>query len=191
MTTLSFSAINLVLPLRRIPAVSTKVKAVSPRWMVSSTASRVVPAMGETMARSSPSSALSSVDFPTFGRPMMATLMVASLACASAVASSASASGDAGGDGGLDTLGDVIEQFGETHAMFRRDGEEVRETERVKFVRQRFALLHVDLIDRQHDRLAEAAQHCSEIAIGSGNFGAAIQQEESRATRLGARRGPA
>ena len=41
--------------------------------MTSSTASRVVPAMGETMARSVPVRALSRVDLPTLGRPMMAT----------------------------------------------------------------------------------------------------------------------
>ena len=36
---------------------------------------RVVPAMGQTMARSWPVSVLSNVDLPTLGRPMMATLM--------------------------------------------------------------------------------------------------------------------
>src|SRR5664279_3701102 len=77
MTTLIFSAMSRVLPLRRMPAVSMKIYSVP--WCITawSTESRVVPAMGETMARSVPTSALSSVDLPTFGRPMIATLMPA------------------------------------------------------------------------------------------------------------------
>ena len=72
-TTLIFSAISFVLPLRRIPAVSTKRSVLPSNSTTSSTASRVVPAIGDTMAREVPVSALSSVDLPTFGRPMMAT----------------------------------------------------------------------------------------------------------------------
>jgi hypothetical protein len=71
-TTLSFSAISLVLPLRRMPAVSMMRYFLPSRMTTSSTASRVVPAIGETMARCLPVSRLSSVDLPTFGRPMMA-----------------------------------------------------------------------------------------------------------------------
>src|SRR5579864_7229662 len=44
-------------------------------WTISSTASRVVPGMGETIARSVPVSRLSSVDLPTLGWPIMATLV--------------------------------------------------------------------------------------------------------------------
>src|SRR5271169_3984341 len=40
----------------------------------SSTASRVVPGIGETMAREVPVSRFSSVDLPTFGCPIIATL---------------------------------------------------------------------------------------------------------------------
>ena len=78
-TTLSFSAISFVLPLRRMPAVSTKTYSVPPRITLSSTASRVVPAIGDTIARSCPVSAFSSVDLPTFGRPMIATLIALGL----------------------------------------------------------------------------------------------------------------
>ena len=69
MTTLSFSAIAFVLPFRRMPAVSTKTNLVPLRSIVSSTASRVVPAMGETIDRSWPVNAFKRVDFPTFGQP--------------------------------------------------------------------------------------------------------------------------
>src|ERR1035438_9891929 len=90
MTTLIFSAMSRVLPLRRMPAVSMKIYSVP--WCITawSTESRVVPATGETMARSSPVSALSRVDLPTFGRPMMATLIPAG--AGGAVGSSAGAS---------------------------------------------------------------------------------------------------
>src|ERR1022692_3317313 len=77
MTTLIFSAMSRVFPLRRMPAVSMKIYSV-PWWITAwSTESRVVPATGDTMARSSPVRALSRVDLPTFGRPMMATLIPA------------------------------------------------------------------------------------------------------------------
>ena len=75
MMTESFSAMRRVLPLRRMPAVSTKRKSCAPRVTTSSTASRVVPAMGLTMARALPVRALSKVDLPTLGRPMMAILV--------------------------------------------------------------------------------------------------------------------
>ena len=71
-TTLSFSAISCVLPLRRMPAVSTNRSLLPSNSTTSSTASRVVPAIGDTIARDVPVSAFSSVDLPTFGRPMMA-----------------------------------------------------------------------------------------------------------------------
>mmetsp|Transcript_8624 Transcript_8624/g.16698 ORF Transcript_8624/g.16698 Transcript_8624/m.16698 type:complete len:247 (-) Transcript_8624:937-1677(-) len=58
----------------RIPAVSTRrnLSPVSSQNTVVSTASRVVPAVELTTARSSPTSALSSEDLPTLGRPRMA-----------------------------------------------------------------------------------------------------------------------
>lgn len=59
----------------RSPAVSRKRNTRPSIWAVSSTMSRVVPCMGLTMARSSPTSWLSSVDLPTLGAPMMATGM--------------------------------------------------------------------------------------------------------------------
>ena len=67
MTTLSFSASSFVLPLRRMPAVSTKRSALPSNSTTSSTASRVVPAIGETMARVVPVSAFSSVDLAHIG----------------------------------------------------------------------------------------------------------------------------
>ena len=68
------SAIVLVLTLRRrrIPAVSTSRQGRFSRTMLVSIVSRVVPRIGLTMARCSPQIALSRLDLPTLGRPMMA-----------------------------------------------------------------------------------------------------------------------
>ena len=82
MTTESFSAMRCVLPLRRMPAVSMKRKRRPLRSTISSTASRVVPGIGETMARSEAVRQFSSVDLPTLGWPMMATLVSCELVCA-------------------------------------------------------------------------------------------------------------
>ena len=65
-----------VLDGRRRPAVSMKRTGPSVVSTTVSMASRVVPGMSCTMARSSPRSLLKRVDLPTLGRPMMATLGV-------------------------------------------------------------------------------------------------------------------
>ncbi len=65
-----------VLDGRRSPAVSMNRTGPSGVSTTVSMASRVVPGMSCTMARSSPRSLLKSVDLPTLGRPMMATLGV-------------------------------------------------------------------------------------------------------------------
>ena len=59
--------------LRRMPAVSISTYS-CPSGAVNrvSMASRVVPAMSETITRSSPSSRLTSDDLPTFGLPVTA-----------------------------------------------------------------------------------------------------------------------
>ena len=58
----------------RSPAVSHSVKRTPESSMLSSTASRVVPARAETMARSDPSSALSTELLPVFGLPASTTV---------------------------------------------------------------------------------------------------------------------
>ena len=64
--------------LRRSPAVSTSTNVVSPRVSTVSIVSRVVPGTSETITRSSPSSAFRSDDFPTLGRPRIATRIASS-----------------------------------------------------------------------------------------------------------------
>ena len=116
---------RLVLPLRRMPAVSMKTYSVPSRVTVSSTASRVVPAIGETMARSCPVSAFSRVDLPTFGRPMMATLMSSGFGGASSAASVA-----------RNARGHMVEQGVDADAVLRRDREHIGDAELVKSVGQ-------------------------------------------------------
>ncbi len=67
----------------RSPAVSTRRMGTPPISIGSRKASRVVPASGVTMARSSPASRLSRLDLPTFGRPAITTLIpvASSLPC--------------------------------------------------------------------------------------------------------------
>ena len=57
----------------RKPAVSTRVRAMPSRWIVSRSTSRVVPGISVTIARSLAAKRLSRLDLPAFGRPMMTT----------------------------------------------------------------------------------------------------------------------
>ena len=59
-------------PVSRRPAVSRRVTRTPPSITACSTTSRVVPAMGVTMARSKPAKRLSRVLLPTLGLPTMA-----------------------------------------------------------------------------------------------------------------------
>ena len=65
-----FSTTSVVV---RMPTVSIKRTKVPETLIVSSIVSRVVPCMLLTSARSSPTSALSRVDFPAFVSPTIAT----------------------------------------------------------------------------------------------------------------------
>ena len=58
--------------------MSTRTNVESSRRKTVSIESRVVPGTSETMTRSPPTSALRSDDFPTFGRPRIATLIASS-----------------------------------------------------------------------------------------------------------------
>ena len=61
------------LPRLRSPAVSTSVYCLPARRNGTSIGSRVVPGVPNAITRSSPTSALTSVDLPTFGLPTIAT----------------------------------------------------------------------------------------------------------------------
>jgi len=76
--TLYFSIASSTLLLRRIPAVSMKMNFPNRFSINVSVASLVVPAIFETMTRSSPAMALISEDLPTFGLPITATRILSS-----------------------------------------------------------------------------------------------------------------
>ena len=65
-------SIRSVCECREEYAVSIKRNKVPPRTQVSSIVSRVVPAISDTIARSSPTRALSRVDLPALGAPRIA-----------------------------------------------------------------------------------------------------------------------
>ncbi|OQA02540.1 MAG: hypothetical protein BWY68_00962 [bacterium ADurb.Bin400] len=84
--TLKLSTVSLVIfPRRRIPAVSI----ILIMWFLCSnkilTTSRVVPASSETIARFLPIIVFSNVDLPTFGLPIIATLITGFGACSSVI----------------------------------------------------------------------------------------------------------
>ena len=116
------------------------------------------------MVRSCPTRAFSSVDLPTFGRPMIATLM--RLGC-SAASSSAR----------MKFLCDVVEQVANPRRCSAETGNRSFKAELVELLRQDFALRRVDLVDRERNRLAELAQHCRKLPVGRGKFAAAIDQK--------------
>ena len=63
-----------------MPAVSTRCSITRPSGRSRSSVSRVVPAIGVTMAASSPASALYSELLPRFGAPQMTVLMPSKIA---------------------------------------------------------------------------------------------------------------
>ena len=52
------------------------------------------------------------------------------------------------------------------------------EPERMKLVRQRFALGAIDLVHCHRDRLPQLVQHARQVAIDAGNFAAAVDQKD-------------
>jgi hypothetical protein len=92
MTTDSFSAIRWVLPLRRMPAVSTKRKVVA--FVVHNFVDGIAGGAGDGRDDGAdvPVRALSRVDLPTLGRPMMATWFRAARMRRGCVLSSSSSS---------------------------------------------------------------------------------------------------
>ena len=77
-STLYFSTPGTIRPRRRMPAVSIKVIGMFSWIRFVSTASRVVPGIGLTIARSFPRILFSRLDLPTFGFPTMAILIESS-----------------------------------------------------------------------------------------------------------------
>jgi hypothetical protein len=71
----------------------------------------------------------------------------------------------------------VIDQRIYADAMLRGDGENIADSKRIEAVRQIFARPGIRLVHGQRDGLAQTQQHAREIAVGRGDFGAAVHQE--------------
>ena len=111
-----------------------------------STASRVVPGVASTTTRSSPSSALTREDLPTFGLPTSATRTGAAPA----------SSGARGLREGLQDLGHHVV---EADRVLRRDRVDPVDAEAVEVERERLAGRAVHLVGEHEDRAREPRQH--------------------------------
>ena len=139
----------------------------SPRSSTVSTASRVVPGISLTIRRSRPSSALTRLDFPTFGRPRIATRIASS-----------DSDGTAGGSDALELGNDVVEQVAATGSVQPGDRDRVAQPEPVQLERERLLGRIVDLV-REHDhRLPRLAQDLRDLLVARRHAGARIDDEE-------------
>ena len=77
-----------------------------------------------------------------------------------------------------EAFGHVVEHGVHADAVLRRYREDVGDAESVEFVGQAVAHLRVDLVDGQRDGLAEALEHLREVAVAAGDFGAPVHQED-------------
>ena len=144
--------------------MSTSTNVVSPRVSTVSIVSRVVPGTSETITRSSPTSAFRSDDFPTFGRPRIATRIASS----PTIPSSRPGSRD----------DDVVEQVARPVAVERGERHRVAEPEPVELDGVEVAARVVDLV-REHDhRLAGRAQDRRELLVARRDPGPRVDDEE-------------
>ena len=147
-----------------MPAVST---SSSPRPSTSigvSIASRVVPAMSETITRSRPRNALTSEDLPTFGRPITASRTRSSSASALLVLGQ--------------QLDEPVEQVAGAEALGGGDGDRLAQPEAVEVVGEREVARRVDLVRGEHDRQVAAAQHVGDLLVARPQPGAGVDHEQ-------------
>ena len=182
-----------------MPAVSMKRKRRPLCSTISSTASRVVPGMGETMARSEAVRQFSSVDLPTLGWPMMATLVswafgrslvVASFGLSSSVVLRVTASASVcfcvlwmvQADSLLclrrKNGNHRVQQIVDAAAVLGGDGEHLRDAEAVEVVDQRRLFFAVDFVDGEEQRPVGFAQQAREFEVGAGEFGASVDDHD-------------
>ena len=166
----------------------SKSLSLRPRHSVSSPMlSRVMPGSGPVSSRSSPRIRLSSVDLPAFGRP--STAMRSGFAGSSSLPSSSSprtsgsasssSSGSSRAERGSASTKRIIE-FAEAFAVLGGKGDRIAEAEAeglIGAVAPRHAL---GLVGDDDDRLAGAAHRRGEMAVGGGDPGARVDDEEDR-----------
>ena len=129
--------------------------------------SRVVPGISETIVRGCPSSALSSDDLPTFGRPRIAT-PISSPRRSTRSAPSMPRS--------VSTI--EVEQVAGADAVQRRQRQGLAEAELVELERLGIAAWIVELVRDQDHRLARAAQQVGELLVPGSDAGARVDHEQ-------------
>ena len=131
-----------------------------------SIASRVVPGTSETIARSSPSSALSSELLPTFGRPM--------------IASASSPSCVAFGASGGKQLDDAVEQVAGAFAVDRRNRNRLAKAQarRIRRAPTHSAFGDSDLLATSDDRAALATQNLRDVFVERMQAGLRVDDED-------------
>ncbi len=169
-TTESFSAISSVLPLRRMPAVSMSRKVRPSASRTVSTASRVVPATGETMTRSVAEESVEQRRLPDVraahdGEPHLARSFF-----------------------GLrifirrflrrEPFHERVEQLGYAVAVLGRDGQHVLEAEAMELARECFELGGVHLVGDDEHRLPRRAQQTRQLFIERRRARARIHDPE-------------
>ena len=153
--------------LRRRPAVSTSTNVRSPRTSTVSIASRVVPGISETMTRSWPSSLLTRLDLPTFGRPRIATRIASSGSSARARAAVR-----------LEVVDDLVEQVAGAVAVQAGDRDRVAEPEPVQLERERLLARVVDLVRDHEHRLLRLAQDLRDLLVARRDPDLRVDDEE-------------
>ena len=144
--------------------MSTRTKVRSPRWRTVSIASRVVPGCSETITRSSPSSAFSRLDLPTFGRPEDRDADRALLDLLRA--------------GAGKHRHDRVEQVAAAVAVYRRDGDRVAEAEPVELEREHVLARVVDLVREEEHGLVGAAEDRGQLLVAGHHAGPRVGDEE-------------
>ena len=151
---------------RRTPAVSTSRKSRPSRWNGTRMLSRVVPGCSLAITRSSPIRRLTSVDLPTLGRPMIATRIALGRR-----------SGSGAGCRPRGPSQHRVDQLAAALAVRGRDRLRRAQPEHVKIGRHQVGVQALGLVERQHHRLARAAQLARDELILGGQPGARIREE--------------
>ena len=174
----SFSAASVMRALRLRPAVSKMRIGRSFHAKSVATASRVRPGSGPVIMRSSPSSALTSVDLPELGRPTMAMRIGCDLAahlllgCAAGVVRALALRLQ--GQGGEDRFAQVADAL----AVLGGDGNRLAEPQLERLVEAVGAGPSLALVGDQYDRPAGLPHRARESRIGRHHSIARIEQEQ-------------
>ena len=163
-------------PGRRIPAVSTNRSRCPCQVIRASTASRVVPATSLTSTRSSRTRRFTSDDLPTFGRPTIATAR-----SARSPGGPASHPAGRGPAPARQPRHDGVEQIADPEAVLGSDRHDRRDGQPMELLDALLRPAVVDLVHRQHDRTAGAADVRRYLLV-RGNHAVPCRRSPGRST---------